>query len=279
MKRFLALLLLTCLLLCGCETDAPATEPVTESVQVQTQPVTTPVEKATTPAEQTTTEEVAETTQPKSEKVTVYLVEESFLFDSGRTTYHYDENYNIDSYTVYTMENEVRYTAYFENKDSNGMAGSFREQWPESSTGYILTHFADGKLKEIQLDDGSLTGTQYEYDQKGDITEKRDYYDGILHSIVYFEYDGETLSAVYGEDAEGNKVFDCRIENGLIVEQRFSDYTMFYKYDANNNLMESSILYEGETLPSEQYTYKAVEVDAERAYYLLEQQKFLVSIY
>ena len=278
MKRFFALLLLSCLLLCGCEADAPATEPITESVQAQTQPVTTPVEETTAPAEQTTTEEVTEPTQPITEKVTVYLVEESFLFDSGCTKYYYDEDYNIDYYTVYTMENEVRYTAYFENKNSNGMAGKFKEQWPESSTTYIMTHFEDGKLSEIKLDDNSFSGTQYEYDLKGDITEKREYYDGILNNIVYFEYDGETLSAVYGEDADGNKLFNCRIENGLIVEQVFSDYTVFYKYDSNNNLVESSMLYEGETMPSEQYTYKAVEVDAERACYLLKQQNFLLSV-
>jgi len=284
MKRLLAFAVLTCMLLCGCEADSPpSTDPATEPTQEQIQLLTEPTAE-NTPATKPTHEATIEPTQAKTETVTVYLLEELILYDSGSTEYHYDENYNIDSYTVFTIENEPMYTAYFEEKDSNGMACRYRAEWPGAAGGETrtLTYFADGKLKEEQYDGSLFSGYQYAYDLKGDVTEKREYYDGTLQTVVYYEYNGEILESVYCEDQEGNKLFDCLLENGRITEKicfdSDSNYSYLYEYDENNNLIQTTILYEDEMIPCEQYSYKAVEVEAARAWYLLEQQKYLLPI-
>ena len=277
MKRLLVFALFACLLFCGCKADTPTSaDPAEEPTQEQTQ----------TPAENTPETEAApeETDQTSSEKVTVYLLDQSFLYDSGHTEYKYDQACNIDSYTVFTLENEPMYTAYFEEKDNNGMACQHRVEWPDDMGGDTrsLTYFADGKLKEEQYVGSNYSGYQYEYDQKGDMIQKREYYDGILETIVYYEYDGETLIAVYCEDKAGNRLFDCLVENGLITEKicydSESQYSYLYEYDSHNNLIEMTMLYDGESIPCEQYSYKAVEVDADRAGYLLSQQRYLLPI-
>ena len=107
---------------------------------------------------------------------------------------------------------------------------------------------------------------------------------GILSSrdTVYYEYNGDELCRVYSEDPEGNHTYDCRVENGIIVEKSFSQeaggYTYFYEYDENGNLIKETALLDGELIPIQTHTYRAVEVDADRAMYLLEQQKYLLSI-
>ena len=294
-KRFLAFALLACLLLSGFEAADPTIAPTTEPTQALTQPATeptteslpetqAPTETPTEPATEAATEPATEPTQTQKEKVTVYLLEKTVTYDNGSTEYYYDEDYNIASYKVFTIENEIMYTAYFEEQNANGMACVLRTEWPDGigNEPRNLTYFEDGKLKEEQIAGSNYTGYQYEYDQKGDMTEKREYYDGILESIVYYSYDGETLSAVYCEDKEGNKVFECRIENGLVTEKVFfdtgSEYGYSYEYDENNNLVKTTFSYDGEIYPSEQYYYKAVEVDADRAWYLLAQQNYLLPI-
>lgn len=279
MKRLFTFALLACLMLCGCQADTPTSpDPAEESTQEQTQ---TPAKS--TP-ETNLPESPAEPSQTSTEKITVYLLDQSFLYDSGHTEYKYDSSCNIDSYTVFTLENEPMYTAYFEEKDNNGMACRHRVEWPDDMGGdtRTLTYYADGKLKEEQYDGSNYSGYQYEYDQKGDLIQKREYYDGILETIVYYEYDGETLNAVYCEDKTGNRLFDCRVENGLITEKicydSESQYSYLYEYDENHNLIEMTILYDGESIPCEQYSYKTVEVDADRAWYLLSQQKYLLPI-
>lgn len=279
MKRLTVFAVLICLLLCGCgKFFTPPTE-----IAAQLQPATGATIESTSTT-QAPTEVSTAPTEPKAEKVTVYLLTEVTFFDSGSTEYYYDENYNIDSYKVFTIENTIMYEAFFEEKDTNGMPCVIRTQWPEESGDEIrnLTYFEDGKLKEEQTSDSNYSGYQYAYDQKGDRTEKREYYDGILQSVVYYEYDGELLSAAYCEDNAGNKVFECRIENGLITEKIFfdsdSEYGYRYEYDENNNLVQTTFYYDGESIPGDQYFYKAVEVDAERAHYLREQQKYLISI-
>jgi len=304
MKRLLALFALICLLLCGCDlveflpegfptipffTKAP--EP-TEMLQPATNPSATTAPATQTPiTEPAVPTEPAETEPPETEPpetepelVTVYLLVKAVYCDNGYEDFYYDEDYNVIVTTSYTIENDLRCKQHFEMFDANGMPQKTWTQWLGGYEGdaWILSYFADGKLKEEQIEDGSYIGYQYAYDSAGNRTEKREYYEGILQSVVYYEYAGEQLSAVYCEGSEGNKIYECRIENGLIVEKIFLDtddaYSYRYQYDANNNLVEMTVCYEGEDMPGDQYFYEAVEVDAERAQYLKEQQKYLIAI-
>jgi len=277
MKRLLAIAVLLCLLLCGCK----AVEPI------EVEEVVSPVQPQQQFDEESAAQQSVPTPTPVQEEtpqtVTIYLLTESALYDSGCTKYDYDDNYNIDAYTTYNIENDPMFTAFFEDKDEHGMARRYRLQWAEGGEETrTLTYFDDGKLKEEQYDDSNYSGYQYEYDQKGDVTEKREYYEGVLESVVYYEYDGELLQAVYCEDKLGNLIFDCRVENGLITEkicyEEDSNYSYQYAYDQNRNLVQMTILAEGETIPCEVYSYQAVEVESERAWYLLQQQKYLLPI-
>ena len=276
MKRIVLIALALCLImLCGCQETAPTatTQPAAPS-QAAT---TAPTEAATVP----TTVPVTEPTQP--EMVTVYLLEEVIAFDNGYTTYEYDDAYNIDLTQTYSLEKELIYTTYYENKDDNGMAGCVRNAYPSGgSDSILLKHFADGKLEEELYEGSNYSGYQYAYDQKGDITEKREYWDGLLTSTIYYQYEGETLVNVYCEDVAGTRIFDCEVVDGRIVEKTCyngdTTYGYTYEYDENGNVAKSSFLCEGELSPSDSYTYKAVEVEADRAGYLLEQQKYLITI-
>lgn len=275
MKRILMVMLVSCLLLCGCRSAAPET----------TEPA--PAPETTDATTEVTTEATTEATQPQAARVTVYLLECAYMTDSGRMEYHYDEHYNIDYYEVFDMENNLLFTTRFDEKDENGMAGYVWSDWGDGSgEGMYWTYFADGKPKEALYEVSNFSGYQYEYDLKGDITEQREYWEGILQSVVYYEYEGEQLSRVYCEDAQGARLYDCHVENGRIAEKHcyaqegdYSySYTYIYTYDENGNLALVEFLYEGERSPSDAYTYKAVEVDADRAGYLINQQKYQLSI-
>ena len=289
MKRILPVFLALCLLFCGCQPQAPeSTEPATEPTQAPTEPATEPTQAPTeppdtggneTPIEETTapiTESATEPAEPQ-DKVTVYLVERTAFYDSGYVTYNYDENFNIVSYDVYSIENELMYSTVFSEHNTHGMPCKFSQH----GGNWTIAWFEDGKIKEEQEED-NYSGYQYEYDQKGDIIEKRGYYEGILQDTVYYEYNGDELFRVYCEDVEGNHTYDCRVENGVIIEKVYYDpaasYSYFYEYDENGNWIAESFLYDGELTPSSVHSYVAVEVDADRATYLLEQQKYIVYI-
>jgi len=271
MKRFTVFAVLLSLLLCGCtQLFTPPTEPAT-------QPTTEPAIESTPITEPTT-----EPTQPVAEKVTVCLLKKTTYFDSGHVEYTYDENYNIDAYKVFTIENAPMYNVFFEQKDANGMAGMVRTRWADGmgDDTRTLVYSADGKLQEEKMTGSNFSGFQFAYDQLGNRTEKREYYDGILESVVYYAYDGRQLTEAFCEDREGNKKFQCKVENGRIVEQTCfdseSEYGYRYEYDENGNLIEATYYQDGENFPGDQYFYEAVEVDAARAPYLLEQQKYLI---
>lgn len=274
MKRILIAFVVVSLLFCGCSLFAPGPQ---EQTQAPTEP---PATSATEPAiEETTapaTEPATEPAEPQ-EKVTVYLVERTDYYDSGYVAYSYDENYNIVSYDVYTIEKDLMYSTVFTEHNAYGMPCKFTQH----EENWTLAWFEDGKIKEAQEGSG-FSGYQYEYDLKGDMIEKRGYYEGILQDTVYYEYNGEALSRVYCVDATGEEIYECKIENGIIVEKAFSetagDIVYYYEYDANGYLIEENFLLEGERIPVQAHTYKAVDVDAERARYLLEQQKYLLSI-
>ena len=287
MKRLIIFATLICLILCGCAEGATSPTESTAQTQPSTEastPATQPSTQESTPATQPSTEPDPEPTQPEPEMVTVYLLTKTSYYDNGGVEYRYDENYNIDSATVFSLENTTLYEQFFEDKDANGMPCVIRSRWAGESSDEILnlTYQTDGKLKEEQNGDGSFSGYQYEYDQKGNRTAKREYYDGLLQTVVYYEYDADVLKSVYCEDDEGNMVYKCRIENGLIVEKVLLDWNAGsgyrYTYDANGNLAEVIFYFEGEDIPGDHYFYQAVEVDAERAAYLLEQQKYLIAI-
>lgn len=273
MKKFIRCLILCltvgCLLLSGCD--------IAFSGEISAEKHEKKPEKE---QEDPTTEPATDPVQP--EKVTVYLVESTAFFDSGSVEYVYDADFNILSYQVLTLDKDVMYSAAFDEQDANGMPRSFKTQWPEGygNEEWTLSWFQDGKIQEAQMS-GNFTGYQYAYDEKGDVTEKRSYYQGILEGVTRYEYDGEALIRVYHEDPQGEHVFDCRVENG-IIEKSFSQsaggYAYFYEYDANGNLVKETGLVEGETVPIQSHAYKAVEVEPERVPFLLAQQKYLLDI-
>lgn len=307
-KLSILLALLLCFSLCACDDNTKVTESATkaqptagntatqsptEETTVPAGDVTEPTVEATDPAEEITepteaptepTEPVTEPSYTEGETVTVYLVKKVSYFDAGYVEYHYDEDYNIDSSTTFSIENEALYETFFEEKDANGMACQIRVQWPDDlgSESRSLKYSADGKLQEELYVGSNYTGCQYAYDQAGNRTEKREYYDGILEVAVYYEYENGKLIAVQSEDISGDTVAEYRVENGLIIEETFYDsdtkYGYRYEYDENNNLIATTYAFDGEGMPGDHYVYEAVEVDAARAPYLLEQQRYLVSI-
>lgn len=291
MKRLLSITLVFVMLLAlaGCGDSAPEPQPTETPTQpatdAPTQPVTeAPTEEITeTPTEEPTEAPTTEPPQVQQEKVTVYLLESIMSFDNGHTEYEYDEDHNINSYVCYSLENDVLYTMFYEQKDTNGMPGQYGALWSDGTAGesYMLSHRPDGKLVERLYEGGNFTGTQYEYDENGNMSQKRDYYEGILDMMTVYEYDSNTLVAAHCEDMDGNVTYTFRVENGLIVEKNDanSDYGICYEYDENNNLVKTTVSLEGDTIPGDQFTYTAVEVDAAQAVYLIEQQSFLLSSY
>lgn len=297
MKRLIALAALLCLILCGCDLNnllplgfptmpqSPEASKPTETPKPTDKPqATTPPVVETPVATQAPTVEATEPVEEEPEKVTVYLLVKAIYYDSGYAEYYYDEDFNIQRSVSVTLENDLRYTEYFEMADANGMPQRTWIQWPDGAAGDIwdLTYFEEGKLLEKQLADSSYTGCQYTYDFLGNRTETREYYEGILQTAIYCEYLEEELKAAYCVDQAGNTIFECRIQDGRVVEKIFADsettYGYLYEYDENGNLVQTSFYYDGETIPGDQYIYMAVEVDADRAKYLIEQQKLLIFI-
>ena len=158
------------------------------------------------------------------------------------------------------------------------------EEWDGDSQYRTLVWFEDGKLQEVQYDPG-FSGDQYAYDAAGNMTELRNYYDGILNYAVYFEYDGEVLQRAYSENPEGQKLSEFKIVDGRIVgkDHYDADGTMYcsyeYRYDANGNLEQKYFIMDGESSLCDTHSYRAVEVDAARANYLIAQQQYLLDIY
>ncbi len=275
MRRVLPLVLLLCLLLAGCTalTDNGINPPLQNTDATST--TTGETTLATAPSEDASIDGPA--------AVTVYLLDRVNLYDSGYTQYYYDENGNIDYYDMMTIENELRYSCRFEEPDANGMPCKVRLQWDaETVTSTTLRYYADGKLQEAQEDGTNYTGYQYAYNAAGNLSEKREYYDGMLQSEVRCEYDGDVLSGVFCENADGEAVYECLVKNGRIAEKISYEYEydsrVFYEYDAQGNLIKITYLADGETEAVESYSYKTIETDANHAQYLCQQQAYLLSI-
>lgn len=279
MKRLFAFGMLVSLLLSGCCFTVPAPEnPVTPPAQ--TQATTAAAEETVPSTEPAPTEPVP--TEP--ELVTFYLLEKSAIYDSGYTKYLYDDNYNILSSATFTIENDPFYSNFYENQDANGMPCQIRTVWPGSSNSesVVLEYFPDGRIREEMYVGSEYTGFQFEYDQNGNMTQKREYYMGQLFNAVYYSYNGNEPIRIYSENGDSQMVYDCVIENGRIFEKVCYDYespySYFYEYDQNGCLTRQTILIDGEESPVIEYTYKAVEVDVSRVPYLQVQQDLLISL-
>ncbi len=280
MRRILPFILLVCLFLVGCQDSAHNN---TSSPFQNTDSTTTASENTTgvtTPATTTTGDASAE----ESATVAVYLLDEVSLSDSGYTRYYYAENGNIDYYEVMTIENDLRFSCHFEEPDANGMPCKVRLQWDEETgSSTTIRYHADGKIQEEQEDGSNYTGYQYSYNSAGDLSEKREYYDGMLQSMVRCEYEDDVLSGVFCENADGDAVYECVVKNGRIAERinyEYEDYhtRAVFEYDAQGNLTKITYLADGEPEAVELYSYKLIETDANRAQYLRQQQAYLLSI-
>ena len=260
MKRLIAILLSIALLVMVAGCAGGNTEPTLKE--------TTPMKSDTTDA-----------TGPA--KVTVYLLDKVATDYGDYTVYSYDENYNVDCCESLDESGTIFCTTYFEEKDANGMAGVLREVWDSQDT-YIgtLTWSQDGKLLK-KNEDVELV---FEYNETGKLVEVKEYYDGGFSATFYYEYEGDVLQRLYCMNAEEYMTFECEAENGLIVNK-----TCYYdggkgcchdfRYDENGNMVEQREYWEDDPNGTStiSYSYKAVEVAADRAPYILAQQKYLVS--
>ncbi len=275
MKRCVVLLVLVCLLLTACTGGPVPTEAPSAGTTVQTGATTVPMPTGETTVPNT------DPTSPETAKVTVYLLEKAAFYDSGYTAFEYDDQYNVTSYCSRDIEENLRCNGYFEDPDANGMPRKLRVVWPDGETSSkTLTYFGDGKMESEQEDGFDYTGYQYAYDAKGDLIEKREYYDGILQSTVSYQYDGETLTNVFCEDADGTVLYDTVVEDGRVVKEQHygaGTYDVFYTYDEHGNLVSTAMDIDGERQPVSEYSYKAVQLDAERAYLLASQQRYVMS--
>ena len=278
MKRIIALALLACLLLSGCSFFARETAPTTEEA---TRGTTEATVKPTTPVTPTVPPEpTVEVTEPVPQKVTVYLLESVAHADNGITRFRYDEKFNLISFKSLTIENTERYHGTFEEPNANGMPGKAKIQWPEMEPQvYTLTYFEDSKLDSVASTSEKYTGYQRSYNEKGDVTELRNYSDGILQDIVLYEYDNGTLKAVRCEDPQGKKLYECKVENGRIVERTCYSgndvYSYKYNYDKNGNLQELTITIDGVTMVDSLFNFVPAEVEPDRVEHLKQQQAIL----
>ena len=164
MKRILAVTLIVCLLLCGCQLgDLIPAEPATEPSQTQT-PTEASTEAPTETPTEAPTEAPTEPVQAQPEKVTVYLLEKAVYFDSGYTEYSYDINYNIDEYETVSLEGDWIATVYFREKDKNGMPNMIWEELAGSDDGsvHLVKYSEGGKMTEDQYDSNTNPYSGYQ---------------------------------------------------------------------------------------------------------------------
>lgn len=285
MKRILAAVLALCLLLCGCDLLKPEE---TGSGGLSLKGAADKFGANATDAAPDATTDVAtepapKPTQPKPDKVTVYLLAESAMMDVGHSEFIYDENHNISKCVSYDLDSQTLYSIDFVEKDANGMAKMLWETWNDGSGNVmVVTYGSDGRWQEGKYDEGSFTGTQCSYDDNGRLTEMREYADGVLQSTEYREYKDGVLFRLWCETPQGDHLYDCRVENGVILEKAvngpYGAYSYFYAHDDQGNLIEEVFSEAGESFVRETHKYKAVEVSYERAQYLLKQQEQLRNI-
>lgn len=151
-------------------------------------------------------------------------------------------------------------------------------------TRYINTYNEDGKLIKVTevIDSKESFYETYEYDEKGRLVRKTEYYyDGEMSSTKEYEYsdDGRCIKEyksgaqegtynVYELDEKGNCITESSYENGEL------DSSCLYSYDKNGNFIgitENYYEYSGET---EIYEYISVKVTPEKAKQLRIRQEY-----
>lgn len=284
MKRFACVLLALCLLLCGCSLGQPAeTASGGSPFQGAADKLGGMTQTTAAPTETTLPAETAAPTQPQPETATVYLLEETAMFDVGYTKFTYDEQYNIKKCVCYDLESQITYSIEFGEKDPNGMPCMMWEIWGDGSGNVLrVTYDENGNLLEGMYEDANFTGLQCTYDENGRLTQLRTYRDGLLESTEHREYGDGQLLRLWCEDVQENHQFDCRVEDGVVIETVFYGpygvYSYDYKYDDHGNLTEEIFREGAESFVRETHMYKAVEVPHARARYLQKQQAHLMSI-
>ena len=247
MKKYIAIMTLICMLLCGCSKGDDNTGNPT----------------------------FPQNTRPHPEKLTVYLLEKADLADTGYINYQYDGKNNVTGYTVFTLEDEEMFRGEFSDFDANGMARSYQAHGER----YTVSYYTNGKLQQMQIEDSGFSGNRWVYNDNGELTERQEYYRDELTSVERYVYENGVLVDAWGEDNAGNRLYECKISKGLVTEIVYADAlggeTYVYEYDENGNMIAADMVVEGETVPVARYSYRAVEVDYDRGCCLLEQQSFL----
>ena len=297
MKHTLLLIVLTCLIFVGCsntvdnissnnsdesiENSIPSENSQDATSQTESSLAESSVNESSNGTVSDEESSAADSSAIEDTTVTVYLLKKANMFDSGYVQYGYDDYGNLDYYSMYNMDRELISSSFFDDKNDNGMACKIRTEYISGDIeNIILEYNEDGRIKEKKYTYAEYCGFQYEYDDKGNLTEIREYYDGILENMICYEYDNKTLKSVHCEDANGETVFDCVIENGRIIKEIHDsdsdEYSFNYKYDQNGNLIESTFEMDGEVTPSYTYEYETIEVDSESAMYIMQQQYFIL---
>ena len=288
MKRIFLLVLAVSLLLIGC-----GRKQVDE---------TTPILST-----QATTEASTEPTLPfpaPDGAFTVYLLERVEYLDGEEvaftTTYTYDECGNVLTAVQKTAAGEVQCTTYYEEQDENGMPHKIREVWDAgNSTPRVLTYLEDGRIESELYEGHDNSGWWYEYDEQGNLSQMRLYYENSLDLTVFCEYEGEikatgtdrygntvyaprTLSAVYCESGNGIPYYDTELLGGKILKKDYhvnAGYSYTYEYDENGNLTAKSYQDAEAQWTVTRYVYTEAEISGGITQYVMAQHEFLMGFF
>lgn len=274
MKRLLAIALVLSLLLIGCNKPGSGETQSTLSTepQVATQPITEPVTEPSLPS--------------SDNSISVYLLERvEYLHEDSvafTCTYTYDNCGNVLTAIQQTAEGEIQCTTYYEEQDEKGMPHKIREVWDVgNATPRILTYLEDGKIESELYEGQNNSGWWYDYDEQGNLSQMRLYFENSPDITVYCEYENGILSKLYCKSIHDDPVYEAELKDGRILKKTYYDnitYSYLYEYDENGNL--ASKRYENaETQRAvARYIYTEVQISSELAPFALAQQQFLLGM-
>jgi len=202
--KYLSLLLVSCLLLAGCQqTPAPTTQPTTAST-VTTVPTTTP----TVP-----------TTPPAPKKVTgAYFTSLNVNFGGFFVT-DVDVAYGDGTITVtHTVDNQTYTNTY--NHDGNLLYQRIESTdgfWSEETRTYLELN-TKTPLSQVYTREGFSSEQNATFDEKGNVL-----------TLSYTNSDGDWNTYTYTYDDQNNLLTEAYISSGG------SDTLQEYVYDANGN--------------------------------------------